>query len=167
MAGQFTIRQAVESDANEIVRIYNWYIRNTTVSFEHEPVEQHEMQQRILDKLTNYDWLIAESDGEIVGYAYYGNFRPRLAYSHTVESTIYLTQSCIGRGWGTQLYSRLIQSASKKGFREMLGVIALPNDASVRLHLKLGFHDAGKLERVGYKFGKYIDVGIWQLPIAI
>ena len=86
------IRRAEPCDAQIISEIYNWYILNTTVTFETEAIDQLEMRRRILEKLTTHDWLVAEVSGRIVGYAYYGVFRPGPAYAHTVESTIYLSE---------------------------------------------------------------------------
>jgi L-amino acid N-acyltransferase YncA len=94
-----------------------------------------------------------------------GNVRPRPAYSHTVEATIYLAQDQTGKGFGKALYSELIHSAKAQNFREIMGVIALPNAGSVTLHQSCRFEEAGVLKKAGYKFEKYIDVGIWQLSL--
>lgn len=161
------IRRAEPGDAKIISEIYNWYILNSTVTFETKAIDEVEMRRRILEKLATHDWLVADVSGQIVGYAYYGVFRPRPAYAHTVESTIYLSEGSVGKGLGTLLYSTLIQSAAKKGFLELVGVIALPNAASVRLHAKMGFREAGRLERIGRKFGSYIDVALWQRPALL
>ncbi len=161
------IRRARENDAPGISAIYNWYVLNTAITFETEAVEQQEMRRRIVEKLAGHDWLVAEASGELVGYAYYGAFRPRPAYFHTVESTIYLSKAAMGKGLGTKLYSALVRSAADKGFRELIGVIALPNPASVKLHSKLGFREVGRLEAVGRKFGDYVDVGLWQRAASL
>src|SRR5262249_1256578 len=155
------IRRAEACDAQILSEIYNWYVLNTTVTFETETIDQGEMRHRILQRLITHDWLVAEVSGRIVGYAYYGPFRPRSAYAQTVESTIYLSEGSAGKGLGTLLYSTLIRWAAEKGFRELIGVIALPNEASVRLHAKLQFREVGRLEGVGRKFGSYVDVALW------
>lgn len=160
------IRKATEDDAEAITKIYNWYVLNTPITFETEIVSVDDMEKRILEKRLQYDWLVGEVNKEIVGYAYYGTFRDRGAYRHTVESAIYLPLKNIGRGFGKVLYSNLIESARKHGFTEMIGLIALPNPGSVALHLKMGFHEAGVLRNVGYKFEKFINVGIWQLSLT-
>ncbi len=160
------IRKAMEEDAEAIARIYNWYVLNTQISFETETVGNDEMARRILEKRLKYDWLVGEVDHEIVGYAYYGAFRERSAYRHTVESAIYIPLKSIGRGFGKALYSSLIDSAKKHGFLEMVGLISLPNPGSGALHRKMGFKEVGILNKVGYKFEKYIDVGIWQLSLS-
>jgi phosphinothricin acetyltransferase len=156
------IRRAAERDVQRISEIYNWYVLNTAVTFETDAVEQPEMWQRILDKLATHDWLVAEAHDEIIGFAYYGVFRSRPAYFHTVETTIYLSQESTGKGAGPKLYSALIHSAAEKGFRELIGVISLPNPASIKLHSRLGFRENGRLQGVGRKFGNYIDVALWQ-----
>jgi len=160
------IRPATITDASAITEIYNWYVSNTIISFELEPVSIEEMAARIQDKLEHYEWLVGEINNKIIGYAYYGAFRPREAYHHTVESTIYIAQKWAGQGYGKTLYKRLIKSAKNQGFREMIGIIALPNPDSITLHEKLGFKRVGVNKDVGRKFGRYIDVGIWQLSLA-
>jgi len=156
------IRRATPNDATEIAAIYAEYVRDTIVTFETQVVSPEAMAERIREKLAGHEWLVATIADRIVGYAYFGSFRPRVAYAHTVESTIYLSREAIGKGIGRALYAMLIDSARALGFREMLGVIALPNPASVRLHEALGFRRAGLLSRVGSKFGRSIDVGLWQ-----
>ncbi|HXC24669.1 MAG TPA: GNAT family N-acetyltransferase [Gemmatimonadaceae bacterium] len=156
------IRRVTATDAEQITEIYNWHVLNTIVTFETTAVTPAEMRQRIQDTLANHDWIVGECNQQVIGYAYYGPFRARAAYSHTVESTIYLSSDVTGRGFGKSLYAALIASATSKDFREMIGVIALPNPASIALHQTLGFQDIGVLRGVGYKFGQYIDVGLWQ-----
>ena len=158
----FSIRQAEERDAYQISEIYNHYILHTKITFETEAVSIEEMAERIRGKISKYDWFVAEDDGVIAGYAYYGEFRARAAYHHTVESTVYVAQSMMRKGIGSALYDRLIESAGKKGFREMIGVIALPNEGSVALHGKKGFQEVGVFRGIGCKFGEYIDVIFMQ-----
>lgn len=159
------IRQVKDDDIVRITEIYNWYILNTTVTFETEAISPAEMKKRVQEKVANHDWLVKELNQEIIGYAYYGPFRSRSAYNHTVELTVYLAQESIGKGFGKSLYGELIRSAEEHGFRELIGVIALPNQKSTMLHQKLGFEEIGVLKKVGYKFDEYIDVGIWQKSI--
>jgi len=160
------IRKATEEDAEAIAKIYNWYILNTSVTIETETVSQDEMKRRILKKRLKYDWLVGVIGQEIVGYADYGPFRERGAYNHTVESAIYIPLKSIGLGFGKILYDNLIESAKKRGYLEMIGLIALPNPGSVALHRKMGFHEVGVLRNVGYKFEKYVSVSIWQLSLG-
>lgn len=160
------IRPIQDGDIAQITEIYNWYILNTTITFETAAISAPDMKQRTQEKVEQYDWLVGELNQAIIGYAYYGRFRSRAAYDHTVEATIYLAPEKIGNGFGQRLYRELIQSVERRGFREIVGVIALPNQASTRLHQKLGFSEVGVLQRVGYKFDKYIDVGIWQKSVS-
>ena len=160
------MRRATVGDAERLAEIYNWYVLNTIITFETDVVSPQEMTKRIQEKLISHDWLVGEVNQEVIGYAYYGPFRTRAAYHHTVESTIYLSQESMGKGFGRTLYAKLIESVKGRGFREVIGVIALPNPQSIALHRAMGFAEVGVLKSVGYKFGRYIDDGIWQLSIA-
>jgi L-amino acid N-acyltransferase YncA len=157
-----TIRRATEDDAIQLAEIGNSYVANTFVTFETEVIAVDEMRRHIKEKLESYDWIVGELGREIAGYAYYGPFRSRRAYFRTIEATIYLAQDHKGKGFGRRIYSAVIESASDKGFRELIGVIALPNPASIALHTGLGFRKAGILRSVGYKFDEYHDVALWQ-----
>lgn len=159
------LRAATAGDAEAIARIYNHYVRETIITFETEPVEVSEMARRIASISVKYDWLVAEADGKLAGYAYYGQFRTRAAYDHTVESTVYVAPDGMGKGVGRALYSELLAAARRRGYREAIGVIALPNPASLALHAAMGFVEVGLLKRVGCKFGDYIDVGLWQVSL--
>jgi L-amino acid N-acyltransferase YncA len=156
------IRQATEEDASRISEIYNYYVLNTTVTFENAVVDAADVVERIREKMAKYNWLVGEVDGRIVGYSYFGSFRPRSAYRETVESTIILDRDCTGRGYGSALYEKLLQSVETMGFREIIAVIALPNPESLKLHRKMGFVEAGVLRNVGFKQGRYIDIAFWQ-----
>jgi L-amino acid N-acyltransferase YncA len=160
------MRRATAGDAERIAEIYDWYILHTIITFETDVISPQEMAKRIQETLINHDWLVGEVGREVIGYAYYGPFRPRPAYHQTVESTIYLAQESMGRGFGRALYVQLLESVRSRGFREVMGVIALPNPQSIALHKAIGFAEVGVLKRVGYKFERYIDVGLWQLSVA-
>lgn len=167
-AHDLNVRRATPGDAAAIAAIYNGYVERTAISFETEPVTIEAMTRRIEDRLARYDWLVAEREGRegrLLGYAYYGQFRARAAYDHVVESTVYIAEDAVGQGVGRCLYGDLIDSARARGFREIIGVIALPNDASERLHARMGFARVGHLPRVGYKFDRYIDVSFWQCSL--
>jgi L-amino acid N-acyltransferase YncA len=156
------IRPVQLSDAAAIAQIYQHYVTTTTISFETEPPSADEITARMQKITARHSWLVYENEGALLGYAYTSTFRERRAYQATVESTIYLDQTAIGRGIGRALYQALLDDAATKGYREALGVIALPNDLSVRLHEKLGFVKVAHLEKIGYKFNQWIDVSIWQ-----
>jgi L-amino acid N-acyltransferase YncA len=159
------IRQANPNDAERICEIYNWYVLNTIITFELEPISSFEMSERIAQKLEKYDWLIGELNQEIVGYAYAGSFRARAAYDHSSELSVYLDHTKTGQGFGVILYQAIIDRCRELGFKELIGGAALPNEASVKLHEQLGFQKIGVFPRVGFKFGSYIDVGFWQLSL--
>ena len=157
------IRRATLSDARAIAEIYNWYVENTIITFEVDPVSEAEMARRLEGTLARYEWLVCERGGEVVGYAYAGRFRERAAYRFITESTVYLRNGLQRQGLGTALYRETIARTFALGYTSLVGVIALPNEASVRLHESLGFEKVAHLRRVGWKHLRWIDVGSWQL----
>lgn len=160
------IREATLADAAAIAEIYSGYIATTVASFETEEVGAEEMARRMTElKESGHPWLVAEVGGRVVGFAYATQFRPRVAYRRTAEVTIYLKPTATGRGIGASLYGALLPQVRVLGFHSAVAAIALPNDASVGLHESLGFRQVGCLAEVGDKFGRWIDVGYWQLPL--
>lgn len=159
------IREARASDSEAVAAIYNHYILKTPVTFETEALAPAEMLARMEKFSRNTPFLVYEEAGKIAGYAYASTFRERKAYEHTLETTIYLDPGECGKGIGKKLYARLIENVSKN-FHVIVGVIALPNAASVALHEGLGFVKAGHLHEVGRKFGQWIDVGYWEKRIG-
>ncbi len=160
------IRTATAEDAVGIAPIYNHYIDATWVTFETEPVSVDDMAQRIRETLDlPLPWLIAEEGGKVAGYAYASKWKGRCAYRFSVESTIYLHPDATGRGLGVRLYSALIDAIKAVSMRSVIGGIALPNDASIRLHERLGFKKVGHFEKVGFKHEQWVDVGYWQLQL--
>lgn len=157
------IRAANAGDGAAVADVYNGYVLDTIVTFEEKPVSAAEMARRIEAVSTAHDWLLLERDGSLLGYAYAGPFHARAAYRFATESTIYLRQGLGGKGHGTRLYRELVDRTLARGTRTLVGVIALPNEASTRLHEKLGFVKVGHLRRVGRKLGRWVDVGYWQL----
>jgi phosphinothricin acetyltransferase len=133
------------------------------ITFEVDPVPADEMARRIESVLAAHEWLVLGRGSEILGYAYAARFRERAAYAHATESTIYLRHGLEGRGLGTPLYAELVRRTFALGYRHLVGVIALPNEPSVRLHEKLGFAKVGHLYRIGRKLDRWVDVGHWQL----
>lgn len=156
------IRRVTAADVAAITALYNRFVRDTVVSFETEAVTPVQMQARVDAVLSRHDWLVAEEAGELCGYAYYSAFREREAYRGTVESTIYLAEQAVGRGLASALYGALLQRAAEQGYREVIGVITVPNERSEALHRRLGFERVGVLRRVGRKFGRDADVALWQ-----
>jgi len=159
------IREVIASDASAICAIYNPYVEGTTVSFEEQPVSAGVMSNRIVEIIRTHFWLVLEIEGKLVGYACASPWKARPAYRHSVESTIYLDSTHCQRGLGTALYRELIERLRKIGVHRAMGGIALPNDASVALHERLGFKKVAHFPEVGWKLNRWIDVGYWQLAL--
>jgi phosphinothricin acetyltransferase len=159
------IESITQADAEAVAAIYNPYIAETTVTFELDAVPPEAMAERIAGTTGRYPWIGWREHGELLGYAYLTRFRDRAAYDHAAESSVYLRPGAEGRGIGTALYRRLIALAPGCGVSRIIGVIALPNDVSEKLHAALGFRHCGVLEGVGRKFGREIDTAYWQLTV--
>lgn len=159
-----SVRSASASDAAALARIYNYYIQNTVITFEEEPVSAQIMMARVADvQNASLPWLVAELDGAVVGYAYASRWKVRSAYRYSVETTIYLEQGREGQGLGTRLYSKLLRILRGQGIHAAMGGAALPNEASVALHEKLGFERVATFRQVGFKHQKWVDVAYWQI----
>ncbi|MEO1450728.1 MAG: arsinothricin resistance N-acetyltransferase ArsN1 family B [Bacteroidota bacterium] len=157
------IRPVLPADAPAIVAIYNYYISHSTITFEEVEIEADEMERRIRDVSTKYPWFVFEEAGHIQGYAYATAWKSRSAYDRSVECTVYLDPNAKGKGIGSRLYERLIAELKERKFHALIGGVALPNEASIRLHEKFGFEKVAQFREVGFKFGKWIDVGYWEL----
>lgn len=158
------IRSVSTKDVTSLTEIYNDYIEKTVITFEEESITAEEMAARI-DKVSqaHLPWLVLEEEeGKVLGYAYAANWHGRSAYRFTAEPTIYLAEAAKGKGQGKILYSSLIEELRKKGFKQLIGLIALPNAASVGLHESLGFKKVGEFKDVGFKFDQWLSVGYWQ-----
>ena len=160
------IRAATSDDAAAISGIYAPYVTASAVSFECEPPDRSEIASRMDAGANLYPWLAAEEDGTVLGYAYGAAFRTRFAYRFTVETTVYLREGAQGRGIGRLLYAPLLELLERQGFTQAIAAIALPNEASVKLHERLGFRHAGTYGQVGFKLGRWWDVGLWQRALA-
>ncbi|MDZ4658393.1 MAG: arsinothricin resistance N-acetyltransferase ArsN1 family B [Bythopirellula sp.] len=157
------IRDVAPLHAPAISVIYNWYIAETVISFEEEPVTVEEMAGRIQAVIQQYPWIVLEIDGTLIGYAYARRWHERSAYRHTVEVGVYVAHDRVGCGHGTELYRELISRLPALDIHAAIGGITLPNEASVSLHEKFGFTKVAHYREVGYKFGNWHDVGYWQL----
>lgn len=159
------IRFVKPEDASQLCDIYNHYIENSIVTFEIDIVTKQMMTDRIESASDKYPWLVRELDGELSGFAYASPWKSRCAYRFSVETTVYLTPSQIGKGIGTSLYENLERALRKTSCHSLIAAIALPNNACIALHEKLGFEKIGQFKEVGWKFNKWIDVGYWELLI--
>ena len=161
------IRPATASDDAGIAEIYAHYVDATAITFEIDAPGEDEMRSRIEAGGDLFPWFAAEEEnGALAGYATAAPFRPRPAYRFTVETSVYLRAGAEGRGIGALLYAPLLQTLEAQGFTQAIAAIALPNAASVRLHEFFGFAHAGTYRSVGWKLGRWHDVGLWQRPLA-
>jgi len=165
---QPTLRPAKPSDIPAIIAIYRPAVLEGTASFEEEPPTEAEMLRRF-EAITGagYPYFVAELDGRVAGYAYAGAYRTRPAYRFTVENSIYIAPDAQGKGIGRVLLAALIDACTVKGFRLMVAVIGdSANFASISLHRRAGFTFCGTIHSVGYKFGRWLDAVIMQLPLG-
>jgi L-amino acid N-acyltransferase YncA len=154
------IRLATESDAEAIRAIYAPVVETTSISFETEPPTRKEMARRIREIGARHPFLIADG-----GYAYACAHHARAAYRWAVDVSVYLAPEARGRGLGRALYTRLFAILREQGFYCAYAGIALPNPASVGLHEAFGFKPIGIYHAVGFKFGRWHDVGWWELSL--
>ena len=160
---QSPIRTALPQDAAAFVAIVSPIIANTTISFELNPPSVEAMRDRITETLRRYPWLASlDEQGRVSGYAYAGPHRPAPAYGWSVNTSIYLREDGRGRGVGKALYRSLLERLSALGYWRAFAGIALPNAASVALHESVGFQPVGVYRQVGFKHGRWLDVGWWQ-----
>jgi L-amino acid N-acyltransferase YncA len=165
MTMNILIRSARIEDAPSILSIYSHYVEKTAVTFELIPPELTEIEKRISECLKCHAWIVCELENKIVGYTYYSKFKERKAYDYSCETTVYVHPHFVHKGIGSLLYKKLILQMGKSKMAIAIGAIALPNDASVKLHEKFGFKNIGVLKNVGRKFQKWIDVGYWELEL--
>lgn len=161
------LRAAKPDDAAAIAAIYAPYVLSGTVSFETEAPDARAMRGRMTASNGLYPWLVAtngEADG-VLAYAYAGKFRERPAYRYVVETSIYVAGPAQGQGVGRLLYRALVDTVRAQGFVQAVSVLALPNDYSIGLHEAVGFRRAGMLREMGFKQGRWIDVGFWQCQL--
>lgn len=163
------IRPARPEDAGAIAQIYAPYVLGGTVSFETEAPDARAMRTRIAASNGLLPWIVAtEGDGDdahVLAYAYASRFRDRPAYSHVVETSVYVAGAVQGQGTGRLLYEALIDTLRAQGFTQAIGVITMPNDHSIRTHESVGFRRAGVFREIGFKQGRWIDVGFWQCEL--
>jgi L-amino acid N-acyltransferase YncA len=162
-----TIRTATLADAAGVVAIYNHFVLETIVTFEEQPIDSAEMSRRMESVWqSSLPWLVAEQGGAVVGYAYASKWKERIGYRFSVESSVYCAPNAVGRGLGTRLYGALLPLLRERGVHAVIGGIALPNEASIALHEKLGMRKVAHFEQTGFKFDRWIDVGYWQCVLT-
>jgi phosphinothricin acetyltransferase len=163
---QVLIRDAVPlRDASACAAIYEPYVRTTAISFEDQAPTAEQLGERIERFQQSHQWLVAEDDGQVVGYAYGCPHRERAAYRWAADVSVYVERQRQRRGYGRALYRELLTLLAGQGFYIACAGITLPNEASVALHEALGFTPVGVYRRIGYKLGSWWDVGWWQLAM--
>ncbi len=163
-----TLRPATAADVAAITAIYRPAVLHGTASFELDPPDEAEMLHRF-EAVTGagYPYFVATLEGRVVGYAYASAYRTRPAYRFTVEDSVYIAPEAQGKGIGTLLLKALIESSTAKGCRLMVAVIGdSRNQASITLHRAVGFTFCGTIHSIGYKFGRWLDTVIMELPLG-
>ncbi|NLT10260.1 MAG: GNAT family N-acetyltransferase [Ruminococcus sp.] len=165
------IRQAVPEDAAALLKIYAYYVKNTAITFEYEVPTEEEFRQRIADTLEKYPFVIAETEGVPVGYAYAGPFKGRRAYDWSAELAVYADKNFQNCGIGKLLYTELEEILSKMGVTNLYASIAVPEEDdeyltknSIGFHRHMGYENVGHFHKCGYKFGRWYDM-VWAEKI--
>ena len=161
MAGEMTIRAAREEDAAALLKIYEPYVLNTAVTFEFDVPATEDFAGRIRKTLAKYPYLVAELNGEIVGYAYASQFRTRAAYDWSAETSVYVKTGLHRAGVGSALYRTLEDALQEMGIVNLVACITYPNPESVAFHEKFGYRRVGVMEKIGYKAGLWRDI-LWM-----
>ncbi|HEY9079367.1 N-acetyltransferase family protein [Magnetovibrio sp.] len=168
IASHIVIRDSRPEDVADIQRIYAHHVQTGTASFEEVAPNVHTIAERRQGVVNGgAPYIVAELDGVVHGFAYATSFRPRSAYRHTVEDSIYVDPEATGKGIGSQLLGTLIERCTQLGYRQMVAVIGgAQNVASINLHKRHGFAQAGHLKSTGFKFGAWVDTIIMQRPLG-
>lgn len=162
------IRVATPEDAEEILAIYAPYVEKTAITFEYEVPGLEEFRERIHNTLKKFPYLVAQRDGEILGYAYTGAFKGRAAYDWAVETTIYLKENQRKTGVGRKIYTALEDVSRAQNILNMNACIGYPEVEdehltrnSVQFHAHLGYSAVGEFHKCGYKFGTWYNM-VWM-----
>lgn len=162
------LRAATAEDAGEIAAIYAPYALGGSVAFESAAVDARAIRQRMAAHDGRYPWLVATTGAEtgeeeaVLAFAYGAPFKDRPAYRWTVETMCYVSGAIEGQGTGRLLYAALLKTLAAQGFVQAIATIALPGDRQIQRHEAIGFRRAGGYREVGFKQGRWLDVGVWQ-----
>ena len=157
-----SVRAATAADAASLLAIYAPFVEHTTVSFETTAPSCEEFAERIRRSAAHWAWLLAERGGSVAGYACGTRHREREAYRWSVETSVYVDPRFRRQGVATILYGALFAALAERGYCNAFAGVALPNDASIALHRRLGFEPIGVFRRIGHKFGAWHDVAWFQ-----
>lgn len=164
------VRDAADADMPAIQAIYAHHVLHGLASFEEVPPGVDELRTRLATvRAAGLPYLVAEVDGAVAGYAYATLYRPRSAYRHTVEDSVYVAQGMAGRGIGAALLSALITRCEAGPWRQMMATIGQGdgNRGSIALHTRMGFTRIGALRSVGFKHGQWLDTVLMQRPLGV
>lgn len=156
------IRFAKIEDAQAILDIYAYYVKQTQITFEYDVPSLQEFQTRMSDIMKDYPYLVLEEDGHIVGYAYAHRMFQRKAYDWDVELSQYFHKEYTSKGYGSILFQAMIDILKLQGIKNAYSLITLPNEKSEGMHQKYGFEKCGVYHKTGYKHGRWLDVGVYE-----
>ncbi len=162
MHDAYDIRLANEADLEQFAEIVNHYIETTAINFHDRPQSEQDWEVTWQVLHERYPFIVADKDGVLGGIAYASPWKLRGSYDWTCEVTVYVRVGHERQGIGRALSARMLEILEAQGYRAVIAVIALPNDASVALHQALGFEHAGTLKNLGYKLDEWRDVSFWQ-----
>ena len=157
------IRNVTFNDAEAITDIYNWYVVNSTATFEIEPVGKGEMTDRIEGISAKYPYMVYEEDGQVVGYCCAHLWKQRAAYRNTLETTVYIHHEHLHKGIGRQMMEKLIADCRTAGYKALIACITEGNEGSYALHRAMGFRQVSEFKQVGQKFGQWLGVSDFEL----
>lgn len=156
------IRPIEDKDIKKCLDIYNYYIKNTTVTFEEAILSLDIFKDRVKNIIKDYPFLILEDNNDILGYAYLDKLSSRSAYRYTADLSIYLDNKSINKGYGKLLLDEIENKARECNIKNIISIVTSENFSSINFHLKNGFIEVGRLNNVGYKFNKYLSVVYYQ-----
>ena len=162
-----TLAPIAPEDIAACTELYNYYIENTCITLEEEPVTPEEFGARAARITKDYPYIVArDGAGKPVGFAYLDVFNPRSAYRCTADLSIYVDRACRGSGVGQKLYAEIERLGRERGIENLISIITSDNEGSLRFHRKNGFMEIGVMPAVAFKFGKYLDVSFFQKPLG-
>jgi phosphinothricin acetyltransferase len=166
MTANVILRPFQWRDIPAITAIYKHYVDETAITFDTEAPGEPAMAEKFGHLVAlGHPLIVAEADGEVLGYAYASTYRPRPAYRFTCEDSIYLHPQARGKGLGKAMLTELIAQSRSFGFRQMIAVITADTEASIAIHEKFGFRHVGRYEAVGFKFDRWLDIVHLQLAL--
>lgn len=162
------VRPSTDADLTAITAIYAHYVRQSTATFEVDAPSWEDMRARRAEVLgRGLPWLVLEDAGEVLGYAYCNWFKPRPAYRYSAEDSVYLAPGAAGRGLGQILLRTLVDAARAAGVRKLIAVIGDSGNAgSIGVHRRIGFHDVGLISACGWKFERWLDIVLMEMPLG-